>query len=521
MTGANFQQQLGNMDSITGWIHSGGPSSLSNSSDLNNFFEKVAATDSSDANEILSRLQHASTYAEEPKGLRVSLIKQEQMASSWDSQSISGEPSWGKLSSSTNGMSLTISSGISSLRQSTETGATLSLTDSTSAVESVIKLVQQHASESTSETTTTTSPTATTTEQTEADSTTQETEIDTNVGEEVSTTTTTIVESTTRHSPSNQRNLPLHPPSSTIRSISSPSLSYAVSPIVQVPILQKSFTRPSYSNHHLLTPVIVPEIPQSIVYSTPVRVHDKPQVFLNLEQLSSMIDCGAQLNMNALVGLNFEHEGKPFGLKLSILLQLLLHQAAYAYWMGKKSAPTASRNCRFEGATKGQTKYPKRKFCGWVNKVAEVTRPYGQESLCMALQELWSLLRLSPQEMDCTQNDNIKRVLGEFFRVHNMVIANGTQHTVTQLWINVLTTAAKPEVFMRRDEGSKRKRKGSKSSPEPLDEDSSSLPPLEDDEAGISIKDEQHGLVALNKRRKTASPPPSSSASNPTLLRAH
>lgn len=185
------------------------------------------------------------------------------------------------------------------------------------------------------------------------------------------------------------------------------------------------------------------------------------------EQLCAMIDSGNQLNMNAVVSLNFMHEGKPFGLKLSIFLQLLLHQAAYAYWMGKKSAPTASRNCKFEGAAKGQTKYPKRKFCGWVNKVAEISKSnHDNEDLCTALQELWSLLRLSPAEMDCKQNDNIKRIILEFFRVHTMLI-NSNSQPISQVWTNVLTSAAHPEVFMKRDNTKVKKSKAKSPSPAP------------------------------------------------------
>lgn len=192
-----------------------------------------------------------------------------------------------------------------------------------------------------------------------------------------------------------------------------------------------------------------------------LSVTDKIVNMITLDQLIAMIESGNPVNMNAHVNMNFDFEGKPFGLKVSILLQLLLHQAAFAFWMGKKSAPTASRNCRFEGSRKGQTKYPKRKFCGWVNKVAEVAKPYNVEQLCIALQELWSLLRLSPQEMDCKQVDNVKRVLREFFRIHTMLLQLGTQHTITQLWTNVLTTAAKPEIFMKKEDDGKRKKKSS------------------------------------------------------------
>jgi len=204
--------------------------------------------------------------------------------------------------------------------------------------------------------------------------------------------------------------------------------------------------------------------PRSSPEFSVLSVGEKVVNMISLDQLLAMIESGNPINMNAHVAMNFTYEGKPFGLKVSILLQLLLHQAAYAFWMGKKSAPTASRNCRFEGSRKGQTKYPKRKFCGWVNKVAEVAKPYNVESLCIALQELWSLLRLSPQEMDCKQVDNVKRVLREFFRVHSMLLAIGTQHTITQLWTNVLTTAARPEIFMKKDDDGKRKKKSTKAS---------------------------------------------------------
>jgi len=83
-----------------------------------------------------------------------------------------------------------------------------------------------------------------------------------------------------------------------------------------------------------------------------LSVTDKIVNMITLDQLIAMIESGNPVNMNAHVNMNFDFEGKPFGLKVSILLQLLLHQAAFAFWMGKKSAPTASRNCRFEGSRK-------------------------------------------------------------------------------------------------------------------------------------------------------------------------
>jgi len=213
----------------------------------------------------------------------------------------------------------------------------------------------------------------------------------------------------------------------------------------------------------------IPSYPTSNAQYAVLPIGEKQEAMVTLEQLLNMIDSGNQLNMNALVALNFNHEGKPFGLKLSVMLQLLLHQAAYAFWMGKKSAPTASRNCKFEGAHKGQTKYPKRKFCGWVNKLAELTKSYGADDLCSALQELWSLLRLSPSDMDCRQNDSVKKVISEFFRIHQMLLTPTTPPTITEFWAKTLVNASKPEVFMKRTEGTKTKKQPKSQSPSPPD----------------------------------------------------
>eukprot|EP01102_Stenamoeba_stenopodia_P019748 TRINITY_DN7530_c0_g2_i1.p1 TRINITY_DN7530_c0_g2~~TRINITY_DN7530_c0_g2_i1.p1 ORF type:complete len:456 (-),score=111.84 TRINITY_DN7530_c0_g2_i1:266-1633(-) len=245
--------------------------------------------------------------------------------------------------------------------------------------------------------------------------------------------------------------------------------------------------------------------PRSSPEFSVLSVGEKVVNMISLDQLIAMIESGNPINMNAYVAMNFTHEGKPFGLKVSILLQLLLHQAAYAFWMGKKSAPTASRNCRFEGSRKGQTKYPKRKFCGWVNKVAEVAKPYNVEALCIALQELWSLLRLSPQEMDCKQVDNVKRVLREFFRVHSMLLSIGTQHTITQLWTNVLTTAARPEIFMKKDDDGKRKKKSSKASSDDEGEETLGAVTVSTNPYQVQIKGEQSFEPSAKRQKTTAS----------------
>lgn len=258
--------------------------------------------------------------------------------------------------------------------------------------------------------------------------------------------------------------------------------------------------------------------PRSSPEFSVLSVSDKVVNMITVEQLIAMIESGNPINMNAHVNMNFEYEGKPFGLKVSILLQLLLHQAAFAFWMGKKSAPTASRNCRFEGSRKGQTKYPKRKFCGWVNKVAEVAKPYNVEQLCIALQELWSLLRLSPQEMDCKQVDNVKRVLNEFFRIHAMLLQLGTQHTITQLWTNVLTTAARPEVFMKKEDDGKRKKKSS-SKPVSSDDEEETLAAVTvvSHPYQVQIKGEQT-FEPSTKRQKTTNRASSSFTGVPAVV---